>query len=71
MFDTTTKLKDMIAQESARIIAEQGIENFSVAKAKAAKFLNAEKKGCLPNNSEVEKNFFNTLKYSIINLIVI
>ncbi len=44
MFDTTTKLKDMIAQESARIIAEQGIENFSVAKAKAAKILNAEKK---------------------------
>jgi len=58
MFDTTTKLKDMIAQESARIIAEQGIENFSVAKAKAAKILNAEKKGCLPNNSEVEKKLF-------------
>ena len=62
MFDTKAKLKDMIAQESARIIAEQGFENFSAAKAKAAKFLNVEKKGCLPNNSEVERKLIQHYK---------
>ena len=60
--DAKAKLKDMIAQESARIIAEQGFENFSAAKTKAAKFLNAEKKGCLPNNFEVERKLIQHYK---------
>ena len=49
------QLKDMIAQEAAKIIAEKGIQQFGQAKFKAAENLNAMNYGCLPSNSDVEK----------------
>tara|TARA_Y100000768_G_scaffold142629_1_gene106237 strand:+ start:764 stop:1369 length:606 start_codon:yes stop_codon:yes gene_type:complete len=49
------KLKKIIAQETAKIVASHGINNFSDAKYKAAKKLNAETLGCLPSNYEIEK----------------
>ena len=49
------RLKDMIAQEAAKMIAEKGIQQFGQAKFKAAENLNAMKNGCLPSNSDIEK----------------
>tara|TARA_B100000927_G_scaffold262316_1_gene233133 strand:+ start:191 stop:796 length:606 start_codon:yes stop_codon:yes gene_type:complete len=52
---TKKRFKKILAQESAKIIVSQGIENFSAAKNKAAKNLNIENLGCLPSNYEIEK----------------
>ena len=52
---TKKRFKKILAQESAKIIISQGIENFSDAKNKAAKNLNIENLGCLPSNYEIEK----------------
>ena len=53
---TKKRFKKILAQESAKIIVSQGIENFSDAKNKAAKKLNIEDLGCLPSNYEIEKS---------------
>ena len=53
---TKKRFKKILAQESAKIIVSQGIENFSDAKIKAAKKLNIENLGCLPSNYEIEKS---------------
>ena len=53
---TKKRFKKILAQESAKIIISQGIENFSDAKNKAAKNLNIENLGCLPSNYEIEKS---------------
>ena len=53
---TKKRFKKILAQESAKIIVSQGIENFSDAKNKAAKKLNIENLGCLPSNCEIEKS---------------
>tara|TARA_B100001057_G_scaffold45307_3_gene40406 strand:+ start:26745 stop:27350 length:606 start_codon:yes stop_codon:yes gene_type:complete len=53
---TKRRFKKILAQESAKIIVTQGIENFSDAKNKAAKNLNIENLGCLPSNYEIEKS---------------
>ena len=53
---TKKRFKKILAQESAKIIVTQGIENFSDAKNKAAKNLNIENLGCLPSNYEIEKS---------------
>lgn len=44
----------MLAQEAARIIVEQGIEDFRVAKMKAAERLGLSERGSLPRNGEIE-----------------
>ena len=49
------RLKDMIAQEAAKMIAEKGIQQFGQAKFKAAENLNVMNNGCLPSNSDIEK----------------
>ena len=49
------RLKDMIAQEAAKMIAEKGIQQFGEAKFKAAENLDAMNNGCLPSNSDIEK----------------
>ncbi len=49
------RLKDMIAQEAAKMIAEKGIEQFGQAKFKAVDNLNVMNNGCLPSNSDIEK----------------
>ena len=53
---TKKRFKKILAQESAKIIISQGIENFSDAKNKAAEKLNIENLGCLPSNYEIEKS---------------
>ena len=55
MIISNKRLKDMIAQEAAKMIAEKGIQQFGQAKFKAAKNLNAMNNGCLPSNSDIEK----------------
>jgi len=45
----------VLAQEAARIIVEQGIEDYRAAKMKAAERLGMSTRGALPGNAEVEK----------------
>ena len=45
----------VLAQEAARIIVEQGIEDYRVAKIKAAERLGMSARGSLPGNTEIEK----------------
>lgn len=45
----------VLAQEAARIIVEQGIEDYRAAKMKAAERLGMSTRGALPRNAEVEK----------------
>ncbi len=45
----------MLAQEAARIIVEQGIQDYRVAKIKAAERLGLSAFGSLPGHTEIEK----------------
>jgi hypothetical protein len=45
----------MLAQEAARIIVDHGIQDFRVAKHKAAERLGMQDRGSLPGNSEIER----------------
>ena len=45
----------MVAQEAARIIVNQGIRDYGVAKKKAAERLGLEARGSLPGNAEIEE----------------
>jgi hypothetical protein len=44
----------VLAQEAARIIVEQGVQDFRLAKTKAAERLGMTDRGSLPGNSEIE-----------------
>ena len=44
----------MLAQEAARIIVEQGIQDYRLAKTKAAERLGMTDRGSLPGNPEIE-----------------
>lgn len=48
------QLRTMLAQEAARIIRNQGIEDYRTAKRKAAENLGLRNSGPLPNNREIE-----------------
>lgn len=48
-------MRQRIAQAAARIMAEDGIQDFSLAKRKAARQLGAEDSQHLPNNQEIEQ----------------
>lgn len=48
------RARQMVAQEAARIIVEQGIQDFRLAKTKAAERLGMTARGSLPGNSEIE-----------------
>ncbi|MDH3439160.1 MAG: hypothetical protein OEM63_00300 [Gammaproteobacteria bacterium] len=48
------RARQMVAQEAARIIVEQGIQDFRVAKTKAADRLGLNDRGSLPGNSEIQ-----------------
>ncbi|MDX1499473.1 MAG: hypothetical protein R3176_06230 [Woeseiaceae bacterium] len=50
----TDRARQMLAQEAARIIVNQGIRDYRVAKAKAAERLGLNDRGSLPGNAEVE-----------------
>ena len=48
------RARKVLAQEAARIIVEQGIEDYRVAKIKAAERLGMSARGSLPGNPEIE-----------------
>ena len=48
-------LRRALAQEAARIMAEQGIEDFLLAKRKAAERMGATDASVLPKNTEIEE----------------
>ena len=52
----------ILAQEAARIIVEQGIDDFRIAKLKAAERLGMSGRGSLPGNAEIEKAVSEHLK---------
>lgn len=47
--------RQLVAQETARIIVTQGIRDYRVAKRKAAERLGLSDRGSLPGNSEIEQ----------------
>ena len=73
---TKSQIKNMIAQESARIMVEQGVEKYHTAKYKAAENLNFHNLGCLPRNADIEvklKEYYRLFddqshQYSILRL---
>jgi len=48
------RARQMLAQEAARIIVEQGIQDYRIAKTKAAERLGMTERGSLPGNGEIE-----------------
>ncbi len=49
------RARQVLAQEAARIICEQGIQDYRVAKMKAAERLGMSTHGSLPGNPEIEQ----------------
>lgn len=49
------RARQVVAQEAARIIVEQGIEDYRAAKLKAAERLGMSTRGALPGNPEIER----------------
>jgi hypothetical protein len=49
------RARRILAQEAARIIVEQGIDDYRVAKTKAAERLGMQERGSLPGNGEIEQ----------------
>ena len=56
------RARQVLAQEAARIIVEQGIEDYRSAKIKAAERLGMTAHGVLPGNPEIEKAVTEHLK---------
>lgn len=48
------RIRKSIAHAAAKIVAQEGLENFLLAKKKAAQHLNISNKRLLPSNSEIE-----------------
>ncbi len=48
------RARQVVAQEAARIIVDQGIRDYRVAKIKAAERLGISTRGSLPGNAEIE-----------------
>ena len=55
------RARQTLAQEAARIIVEQGIRDYRVAKIKAAESLGMNTRGALPRNAEIELAISNHL----------
>ena len=49
------RARQMVAQEAARIIVNQGIQDFRIAKIKAAERLGMQDRGSLPGNAEIDR----------------
>jgi hypothetical protein len=49
------ELREQLAQEAARLMAENGIDNFGLAKRKAAERLGISHAGVLPSNSRIQE----------------
>ncbi len=52
---SSERARQVVAQEAARIIVNQGIRDYRVAKMKAAERLGLNTRGSLPGNGEIEK----------------
>jgi hypothetical protein len=52
--DSSSRQRTVIAQQAARLMAEEGIADFSFAKRKAARQLGLEDTHSLPGNAEIE-----------------
>lgn len=52
--DEFCRTRQLLAREAARLIADQGIENYRQAKMKAAQNLGFSGRGPLPSNTEIE-----------------
>lgn len=55
--DSTSRqhhMRQLVAQQAARMMAEEGISDFAFAKKKAARQLGMEDVHCLPGNAEIE-----------------
>lgn len=52
---TNNRARMMLAQEAARIIVEQGVDDYRAAKTKAAERLGFTARGSLPGNGEIEQ----------------
>lgn len=50
-----SRARQVLAQEAARIIVDQGIRDYRVAKIKAAERLGLNTRGALPGNAEIEQ----------------
>jgi hypothetical protein len=48
------QLRQLVAQQAARLMTEEGIADYSFAKRKAARQLGMEDAHCLPGNAEIE-----------------
>jgi hypothetical protein len=59
---SSDRARQMLAQEAARIIVEQGIQDFRIAKTKAAERLSLKDRGSLPGNAEIELAVSNHLQ---------
>ena len=59
---SSDRARQMLAQEAARIIVEQGIQDYRVAKTKAADRLGMKDRGSLPGNAEIELAVSNHLQ---------
>jgi hypothetical protein len=51
---STAELREQLAQEAARLMAENGIADFGLAKRKAAERLGVRGAGALPTNAQIE-----------------
>ena len=49
------RARQLLAQEAARIIVDQGIQDYRIAKTKAALRLGMTERGSLPGNAEIER----------------
>ncbi|MEM8815485.1 MAG: hypothetical protein AAGE85_06640 [Pseudomonadota bacterium] len=49
------RARQMVAQEAARLIVEQGMRDYRAAKLKAAERLGLDNRGSLPGNAEIEQ----------------
>ena len=49
------QLRQLIAQQAARMMAEEGISDYAYAKRRAGRQLGATDVTCLPTNAEVEE----------------
>lgn len=53
------RARQLLAQEAARIIVDQGIRDYRLAKTKAAERLGLSTRGALPRNAEIEQAIAN------------
>ena len=64
------RARQLLAQEAARIIVDQGLRDYRVAKIKAAERLGMNSRGALPGNAEIEQAISEHLRFLVANRIL-